>query len=383
MVLLVVVVIHDAGLLGRIALAQQSNPNEKSWTDSVSSSVKSGFNKITHPFDSKPAAKTPTPEDDALSLKSKSKPGPDLHVAIARLYEQSGKLADADQQYQAALNLKRDYLPALLGYARLKELAGHSEAAQKIYQRAATVYPREASVHNNIGLFHARQNRLNEAAAAMTVAVQLDPKNTLYHNNLATVLVEQGRPREAFAQLRAVHDEAAAYYNMGYLLNKKGQTQLAMQHFAFALRADPLMEPAQQWLNYLHRSTTQARLPQHPTANGLRVTTDRGEPDAAAASQFSNPRPNRFQATSNYSAPVVERGDLPTPAGETTLRGAPLPPEPPVARRLPPLPPRESQSSGPSLPGMSYDRRDDSTVPSAPLPPPSSNPGVRYLPRVN
>ena len=101
--------------------------------------------------------------------------------------------------------------------------------------------------------------------------MELAPKNPLYRNNIATVLVDQGRLREAFAHLKQAHGEAAAYYNMGYLLNKKGQTQAAMQHFALALKADPSMVAAQRWLEYLQRSTTQARLPQHPAAGGLKI----------------------------------------------------------------------------------------------------------------
>ena len=58
-----------------------------------------------------------------------------------------------------------------------------------------------------------------------------------------------------------MHSEAAAYYNLGYLLNKKGQTQAAMQHFVLALRADPSMIAAQQWIEYLQKKTTQARVP--------------------------------------------------------------------------------------------------------------------------
>jgi len=370
-VLLVFGAADGAGLLCRTALAQQPNdPNQQSWSSSITSSVKTGFNKIGHVFDSK-SPKTPAPEDDAVSLKGKAKPGPELYVAVARLYEQSGKSADAEQQYQAALTLKPDFLPALLGYARLKEQLGQTNDANSLYQRAVKAYPRQASVHNNIGLFCARQGRLDEAAAAMTLAVQLEPKNLLYRNNFATVLVDQGKFREAFLQLREVHGEAAAYYNLGYLLNKKGQTQAAMQHFALALRADPLMVPAQQWIEYLHNETTQARLPHHPAANGLLITTERSEPDASRDSAFSDSRRARADRAPTYSAPAVERGELSTP------------PDPPLSRRLPPIQSREPESGGPTLPGMSYDRREGPAISTAPLPPPTTNSDVRPLPRVN
>jgi len=372
-VLLALGAADGAGILCCAALAQQPNdPNNQSWSSSITSGVKRGFSKIGQALDPKPSSKTPTvPEDDAVALKGKSKPSADLYVAIARLYEESGKMADAEKQYQAALDIKSDHLPALLGYARLKEQLGQTKEASWLYQRAVKAYPKEASVHNNLGLFYARQGRLDEAVACMTVAVQLAPKNPLYRNNIAAVLVDQGKFREAFGHLAEVHTEAAAYYNLGYLLNKKGQTQAAMQHFAMALRADPLMVPAQQWLEYLHKTTTQARLPQHPMAGGLRITGERGEPDASRDSRFADSPQNGAERTPTFSAATLER-DVPT-----------MPPDAPLPRRLPPIPSRELESDGPSLPGISYDRCERPAVPTAPLPPPSTNSAVRRLPRVN
>ena len=132
------------------------------------------------------------------------------------------------------MKTKPDYLPALLGYAQLEEQRGQPDDALRLYQRAAKASPREASVYNNMGLYYARLGRANEAVRRLPRAVELAPKNPRYRNNIAAVLVDQGRLREAFTHLQEVHGEAAAYYNMGYLLNKKGQTQAAMQHFVLA-----------------------------------------------------------------------------------------------------------------------------------------------------
>ena len=250
-------------------------------------------------------------------------------MAIARLYEQSGKMADAEQQYELALKEKPNDLPALLGYARLKDFLEKPNEAIQLYQRAAKAHPRQASVHNNLGLCHARQNRLDEAVAAMNRAVQLAPKNRLYRNNIATVLVDQGKWREAFEHLREVHGDAAAYYNMVYLLNKKDQTQAAMQHFALALKADPSTYAARRWGEHLQQATAQARLRQHPAA-GVKIT---GQP--------AMPREDEL-----------------------------LPPDEPAPRRLPPTTLRRPALDGPTLPGISYQR---SIAPIAPLPPPSTN----------
>ena len=210
--------------------------NHRPQKSSVTGSIKQGFNKVGDFFVPKSNNKQP-PTDDAISLKNQSKPSPELYSAIARLYEESGKTTEAEQYYQMALKEKADDLTSLLGYARFQENQGRINEAVALYQKAVQTHPKEASAYNNLGLCYARRGKLNEAASALGQAVQLDPRNPLYRNNLATVLVDQNRLAEAFANLRDVHGDAMAYYNMGYLLNKKGNTEAAEHHFAQALKS--------------------------------------------------------------------------------------------------------------------------------------------------
>jgi Tfp pilus assembly protein PilF len=423
-VLLVCGVIAFADSLSPCAFAQQSPPsNDQSWSSSISSGVKRGFGKIGNALNPKPSP-TSAAEDDAVSLKNEANPSPKLYVAVARLYQQAERLGDAEAQYLLALKAKRDFLPALLGYAELKEKMGEAGAAVQLYQKAASLYPQEASVYNNMGWCYARQGRLSDAETAMARAVQLAPKNARYRNNMATVLVDQGKIAAADSQLRQVYDEAPAYYNLGYMLNKKGQTRAAMQHFAMAVQTDPSMAAAQRWLDYLERTTMQAKLPNHPMANGLRISPDSkwanarddSTPGNLAAGDSPSPRVGKNKTTPSQAAerprlvepdsgPSValpaapafrdERAEglpptstdqpaaPPAPshgAKEPSLPEAPMPAEPP--RRLPPVAPRNSDADGPSLPGISYNDMTRPAAPSAPLPPPENNTAVRRLPPV-
>ena len=122
----------------------------------------------------KPSTPTRLPEDDVIALKNKAKAGPELYLAVARVYEQAGKTAEAEQQYRTALQEFPNDLPILLSYAQLKDTLGRLDEAIQIYQRAAKAYPQQASIYNNLGLCYARRNRLDEAVAAMSRAVQLD-----------------------------------------------------------------------------------------------------------------------------------------------------------------------------------------------------------------
>jgi tetratricopeptide (TPR) repeat protein len=356
-----------AGPLCHPAVAQQTaGANSQSWYTPITSGAK----KIGQAFDPKSSKTNSAPEDDSISLKTQGKPSADLYVAIGRVYQEAGNLPDAEQQYQAALRLSHDeHLGALLAYARLKEDLGQKNEALALYQQAAKTHPKDPSVYNNAGLFYARQGRLDEAVSALTIAIRMAPKNPLFRNNIATVLVDLGRHHEAFAHLRAVHGEAAAYYNMGYLLNKKGQPQAAMQHFAMALRADPSMVVAQRWLEYLERKTTQARLAHHPTAEGLRITTERAAVDAT---------PEAGQLDSPAAQPA--RGGTALAASESNV--SPPPSVAMTTSRLPPVAAERPESRGPSLPGISYDGGESSADQAAPMPPSDTDFAVRRLPLV-
>ncbi len=85
-------------------LAQQSGGGEKSWPESISSGIKGGFNKLGNAGKSDNFT-TPAraPKDDPVSLQSKAKVGPELHVAVGQWYIETGNFAEADQHYRQAL----------------------------------------------------------------------------------------------------------------------------------------------------------------------------------------------------------------------------------------------------------------------------------------
>ena len=185
-----------------------------------------------------------------------------------------------------------------------------------------------------MGLCYARQNRLDDAVAAMSRAIQLDGKNPLYRNNIAAVLVDQGRISEALPHLRRHTTTRRPTTTSAICSTEKGQSQVALQYFRLALQADPSMEAARRWVLYLQHTMAQARVATNPIAAGVRVIT-----------------------------PPPQEAAEPTP-----------PEEPP--RRLPTV--ARQPAADDSAPGVAY---GSSAPPTAPLPPSLSNPALRPLPR--
>lgn len=211
---------------------------------------------VSGAFAAKP--KTDETKDDPLRLDNPTKKlGPEVHVAAARLFENQSKFVEAQDHYQKALQVAPKDLSALVGLARLHDRQGNWQKAVELYQQAIKVEPNNSLVYNDLGLCLARQQQHETALQALNKAVALTPGSAKYRNNLATVLEEVGRSDEAFQQLSAGNSPAVAHYNLGYLLQQKGQRAEATQHYQQALAIDPSLAAARDMLVQLGELTGQ------------------------------------------------------------------------------------------------------------------------------
>ncbi len=269
----------------------------------ISSSLKRGVGKVTEFFTADPV---PDSSSDPTSLTNTSNPGPELYVAMARLQEQTGRLTEAEQQYRKALDMAPNDLNATIGMARLRDRQGRLSEAIEFWQKAAQAHPNVAPVHNGLGLCYARDRKYAEAIRELTFAVQLDSKQKLYRNNLATVLVESGDNDAALKHLVAAHGEAIAFYNLGYLLHKKGQSDLAKELFAKAVEKDPSLTEAQIWLERLQAAQpTGERNPKETAASSRPPLPSSLEPPTPTQNHFVRQIPPPIESRTQ-NAPTVQ-----------------------------------------------------------------------------
>ena len=242
-------------MLSGLAVAQDgggsssgSAANTPAAGSSFGDSVKGGWDKFTHAMI--PESRV-TPAPDATALATPAKPGPELYVAIGRVAEQQGKFDQAEEQYQRAIGLSPKHLGALMAMARLRDRQNRFDEAMQFYHRALQAYPKEAGIFNDLGLCLAKRQMYPDSITAMRKAIQLQPQKPLYHNNLASVLVETGDMEGAYAKLRAVHEEPEAYYDLGYLMFLKGNRKAATALFTKALQEKPSLTEARLFLEKL------------------------------------------------------------------------------------------------------------------------------------
>ncbi|RMF87751.1 MAG: tetratricopeptide repeat protein, partial [Planctomycetota bacterium] len=283
--------------------------------------------------------------DDPTSLSSDAKPSPRLYTATAKLAEQAGNPAKAEEYYRKALRLDRNYFDALFGLAHLLDRQGRLAEATEYYRRACDVAPNNPTTFNDLAICYARRQMPAESMGALQRAVDLAPKSTLYRHNLATVLVQMGETDQALRHLKAVHDEATAYYNLGFLLQKKGDRASAAYYFAQAVKANPNFEEAKLWLQALG-GVPAAREPASPTGpqRSPERVARRPEPQPSL-NPFRSLWPFRKEADASSGKAAPSPASTQTPGGNHVSEGTAASPQakPSVSTSVPnsgPAPPR-------------------------------------------
>jgi tetratricopeptide (TPR) repeat protein len=177
-----------------------------------------------------------------------------LGVALAG----EGRLPEAIQQYQAALQIEPDAANVQTDYGNALAKSGHVSEAIAHYQAALRALPDSPITHNDLAnALAATPGRMPEAIAEYQTALRLKPDYEEARNNLALIqsngaemqynigvdLARSGKAEAAILHfeeaLRLRPDYVDAHNNLGVVLAGAGRVQEAISHFEAALRIDP------------------------------------------------------------------------------------------------------------------------------------------------
>jgi len=185
------------------------------------------------------------PKVESMSISESIKnPTPSLYVSMAQVRESQNDAVGARRLYQQALAAGPEDVKTLREVGHFEDRQNRLSDAERYYSQAATIAPQDPATLNDLALCLARQGKLHPSVEVLHRAVRIEPGKALYRNNIATVLMEMGEQHEAMTHLMAAHKPAAAFYNMGHLLEKGEQTEAAAAHYAEAARLDPSMSAA-------------------------------------------------------------------------------------------------------------------------------------------
>ncbi|QDU80338.1 cellulose synthase subunit BcsC [Polystyrenella longa] len=186
----------------------------------------------------------------------------EVHESYAKWQEQQGNLTEARQSYEFVLKQNPKSVDAMLGLARLDQLGGQAERAEKAIQDAQSIAPNDPSVLSALGQFYVSQGRFSEATDALQQAALISPNDTTVQYHLGVALARSGDLDSARPYFVRTVGEAEAHYNIGYILNEMGQSVAAEQELMASLQKKPDLQSSQQLLGDIRGQHAQTMLAQ-------------------------------------------------------------------------------------------------------------------------
>lgn len=122
---------------------------------------------------------------------------------LGLLYADLGRFGQAEEVFREALEIDPDFLPALDNLARLHYRQGNLARAESLFNELVEKAPEDGEVRFSLGLLLAEiPGRMEDAAAQLSEAARLMPQNARVHYNLGLVLQHLDRLSRAEAVLR-------------------------------------------------------------------------------------------------------------------------------------------------------------------------------------
>jgi tetratricopeptide (TPR) repeat protein len=210
-----------------------------------------------------------------LKKKTDATPAPKSQLKYAILKERLGDHDEARRSYEKVLASDARSVDAIIGLARLDQLAGRTADAEAGLQKAIRIEPRSGRTLDALGQFYVGQKRWDEAVAALQSATAAAPEEKEFRFHYAIALAKSGQIEQAVPHLIDTVGSAAAHYNIGLVLHERGELAASEEHFAAALLENPRLQQAQYWLTEVQHEREVAlvasnnRAPASPTAEAI------------------------------------------------------------------------------------------------------------------
>jgi tetratricopeptide (TPR) repeat protein len=164
-----------------------------------------------------------------------------------RLYDHARK------EYQQALDIDANCVPAYRALGHLYVTLGDHDRAVAAYHKGLEKQPKQAALCFDLGMCHARYKEWDQAIEALRHASDLDPEKKAYQNTLGYCLARVGRFDEALATFSKSAGKGRAHYEVARMLYQLHRDAEAREHLEAAVREEPTFEPAHRLLARIDR----------------------------------------------------------------------------------------------------------------------------------
>jgi tetratricopeptide (TPR) repeat protein len=186
------------------------------------------------------------PEDAAGAFQQASildAKDPEPHLLAASLLEKQQHVAEAEKEYQQALQVapeSADVLAALTNfYMGQKRFAD----AESVLRKLVVLHPNDASAHLQLGRTLAISGKKDDAIAELEAGLKIDPADGKAHRDLADLYADSGeydQAQKVYSALLVSHpNDASLHYAVGRMLLKQKQYAHAEQELMRTVQLQP------------------------------------------------------------------------------------------------------------------------------------------------
>ena len=123
-------------------------------------------------------------------LKRQRPESPEDCIEVGLAYHKIGQLSKAIKAYQAALELRPNFVTAYKNLGAAYDEMGQFVDALKVYAKAIILTPQDPELRNDLGLVYFNIGSYNEAIKAFNQALEIDRDNAWAHYCLGLVYLD-------------------------------------------------------------------------------------------------------------------------------------------------------------------------------------------------
>lgn len=192
---------------------------------------------------------------------------------------------------------------SLLWMANVETAAGRLDRARLHLDRALERSPDAAPVLAAVAEWELAHGQVAAAVEHFSQAAERTPEDPQSRVRWATALVAADNEEQGFEVFRQVVSEAAAHYNVGYLLWQRGELEAAYPHIALAVELEPELTVAKEVLLRILQTEEQLAAQRENVARPEPPMTDAVIQKTARPPVVIAPAAHREQVTGPQAAP--------------------------------------------------------------------------------
>jgi tetratricopeptide (TPR) repeat protein len=182
-------------------------------------------------------------QQEFVSLAQAQPASPILRERVGYLELRQKNYLQAEKDFEQALQLQPDFLPAMRDLVELYGVQRRPDKAIARIQQQILVAPKQADFYELLGNTYMSTSDYGSAETAFHKAIDLNPNAYVAHSQLARIYANQKRFPEAIAQAQAAveahADVLSGYLLLGSLYERTGAYDLAKSNYEQAIQHDP------------------------------------------------------------------------------------------------------------------------------------------------